>query len=86
MERAKSRQKIRENLNSGQLPKDFDVTFFCVGSPRPVKPVRGAVKFSRLQYVMRLLAFNPERDTGFMKIARRCGKKSGITRSLTEGA
>jgi hypothetical protein len=33
MEHAKSRQKIRENLNAGHLPKEFDLSLFCVGSP-----------------------------------------------------
>jgi len=33
MDTTKARQTIRQKLESGALPKDFDLTFFAIGCP-----------------------------------------------------
>src|SRR5262245_17165153 len=80
MDVTKARQKIRERLESKSLPKDFDLTSFTVGSPpKNTKCARCHELFSLSLSLTpgRSLIVDRENSTGFMRIAKSFGRRSG---------
>ena len=75
--RIRCRQSIRENLDSGHLPRDFNLTSFRTGCPPNSERCVGCGEVFLPRKLKLSLGFTPKDSIGFTRIAKSSGRKSG---------
>ena len=67
-------QRIRDNLESGRLPKEFDLTFIAVGRPQDYQNCAGCCEHFSHDEISLSLTLGLDRNTGFIESAKKSGR------------